>query len=51
MSWPRIWGIKEDWEKIIPEKLRKLNEKYYKPYGAILGRVPKKRKNIRKDLA
>jgi len=26
-----------------PEKLRKLNEKYYKPYGAVIGRAPKGR--------
>ncbi|MBC7189968.1 hypothetical protein H5U35_07170, partial [Candidatus Aerophobetes bacterium] len=27
-----------------PEKLKKLNEKYYRPYGAVLGRAPKGRK-------
>jgi len=26
-----------------PEKLKKLNEKYYRPYGAVLGRAPKKK--------
>jgi len=47
MSWLRAWGIKEevfrqeDWEKDVGgDNL----EKYYKPYGAILGRAPKGRK-------
>ncbi|MCD6171582.1 MAG: helix-turn-helix domain-containing protein [Thermoplasmata archaeon] len=54
MSWLRAWGIKEEvfwqedwgqeWGGDNLEKLRKLNEKYYKPYGAILGRAPKGRK-------
>ena len=43
MSWLRAWGIKEevfwqeDWEKDVegdnPEKLKKLDERYYRPYG------------------
>ncbi|RLE06868.1 hypothetical protein DRJ00_09045 [Candidatus Aerophobetes bacterium] len=27
-----------------PEKLKKLDERYYRPYGAVLGRAPKGRK-------
>jgi len=54
MSWLRSWEIEEevfwqeDWEEDAggdnPEKLKKLNEKYYRPYGAVLGRAPKGRK-------
>lgn len=54
MSWLRTWRIEEevfwqeDWGQEFggdnPEKLRKLNEKYYRPYGAVLGRAPKGRK-------
>lgn len=54
MSWLRAWGIKEEvfwqedwgqeWGGDNPEKLKKLNEKYYRPYGAVLGRAPKGRK-------
>ncbi len=54
MSWLRAWGIEEevfwqeDWGQEFggdnPKKLRKLNEKYYRPYKAILGRAPKGRK-------
>jgi len=54
MSWLRCFGLKEevfwqeDWGEEFgggnPEKLRKLNEKYYKPYQAVLGRAPKGRK-------
>jgi putative transposase len=53
MSWLRCFGIEketfwqEDWGEEFggdnPEKLRKLNEKYYRPYRAVLGRAPKGR--------
>ena len=39
MSWLRAWGIKEevfwqeDWGGDNPEKLKKLDEGYYRPYG------------------
>jgi len=43
MSWLRAWGIKEEvfwqedwggeWGKDNPEKLKKLDERYYRPYG------------------
>jgi len=46
MSWLRAWRIEkeifwqEDWESEFggdsPEKLQKINKKYYKPYGAVL---------------
>jgi len=29
-----------------PEKLRKLNEKYYRSYGAVLGRTLQRKKGI-----
>jgi len=54
MSWLRGWGIEEevfwqeDWGQEFggdnPKKLRRLDEKYYRPYGAKLGRAPKGRK-------
>jgi len=53
MSWLRAFGIEErvfwqeDWGEEFggdnPEKLRRLNEKYYRPYRAVLGRAPKGR--------
>ena len=54
MSWLRPFGMEEevfwqeDWGEEFgegnPEKLRKLDAAYYKPYGAVLGRAPKGRK-------
>ncbi len=54
MSWLRCFEIEErvfwqeDWGEEFgggnPEKLRKLDATYYKPYGAVLGRAPKGRK-------
>ncbi|MEO0121430.1 MAG: integrase core domain-containing protein, partial [candidate division WOR-3 bacterium] len=52
--WLRYWGIdkevfyKEDWGKEFggddPHKLRLINERRYKIYGAVLGKAPKGRK-------
>ena len=54
MAQLRAWRIKEevlqqeDWGSEFggenPEKLWELNEKYYRPYGARLGRAPKGKK-------
>ena len=54
MSWLRAWGIdvevewQEDWGSEFggenPEHLAKLDEKYYRPFGARLRRAPKGRK-------
>jgi hypothetical protein len=54
MSWLRAWGIEvevdwqEDWGSEFggenPEHLAKLDEKYYRPFGARLRRAPKGRK-------
>ncbi len=53
MSWLRGWGIEgevfwqEDWGSEFggdnPDKLWELNERYYRPFGARLGRAPQKR--------
>ena len=40
-KWQEDWG--EEFGGDNPEKLRKLNEKYYRPYRAVLGRAPKGR--------
>ena len=54
MSWLRAWGIdvevqwQEDWGPEFggenPEHLAKLDERYYRPFGAKLRRAPKGRK-------
>ena len=54
MAWLRAWGIEvevqwqEDWGSEFggdnPEHLAKLDEKYYRPFGAKLRRAPKGRK-------
>ena len=53
MSWLRAFGIEErvfwqeDWREEFggnnPEKLKRLDATYYRPYGAVLGRAPKGR--------
>lgn len=53
MNWLRAFAIEqrvfwqEDWGEEFrgnnPEKLKRLDAIYYKPYGAVLGRAPKGR--------